>query len=253
MAPVVLAAVWFGRPWLPILAVVGAALMGWEWARLSYRGTRPLVTALIVLTPAVAVAVAAFGSSLAAVLLALAGTAAILLAVSADGAPTARWAAGGTLWLALPCIVFVWLTADPEVGRAAVLWLLAVVWATDIAAYAAGRSIGGPRLAPRLSPNKTWAGLAGGMVGAGIVGYVAAWLVGANAAILVPLSMALAVCAQLGDLAESLAKRHFGVKDSSGLIPGHGGLLDRVDGLLTAAAAQGIVTWLAGASPLVWR
>jgi phosphatidate cytidylyltransferase len=128
-----------------------------------------------------------------------------------------------------------------------------VVWANDIAAYACGRAIGGPKLAPRLSPNKTWAGFVGGVASAGALGWAAARLAGAAApAPLAAASLFLAVAGQLGDLAESAAKRHFGVKDSSRLIPGHGGILDRVDGLLAASVAAAVLSLGTGRSPLFW-
>src|SRR6202040_3785156 len=148
-----------------------------------------------------------------------------------------RWAAAGALWIGLGTAAFLYLALAG--GRGMALWLLAVVWATDIGAYAAGRSIGGPKLAPRLSPNKTWSGLAGGVASAALVGLITAKLGGGPGGILALVSAGLAVVAQIGDLAESLAKRHFGVKDSSKLIPGHGGLLDRLDGLLAASVATG--------------
>jgi phosphatidate cytidylyltransferase len=116
-----------------------------------------------------------------------------------------------------------------------------------------GRTLGGPRLAPRISPGKTWAGLIGGTACAAAVALVAARLTGASGALLVAASAALAVVAQIGDLAESMAKRHFGVKDSSGLIPGHGGLLDRLDGLIAAAMAAAVLTVAVGETPLAWR
>src|SRR5215468_347717 len=118
------------------------------------------------------------------------------------------------------------LRVVPDDGRVAVFWLLGIVWATDIGAYAAGRALGGPRLAPRVSPNKTWAGLAGGVVGAALAGAAVAAAGSAPVGGLALAGGVLAVVAQAGDLGESLAKRRFGVKDTGTLIPGHGGLLD---------------------------
>ncbi len=112
-----------------------------------------------------------------------------------------------------------------------VLWVFAVTWATDILAYAAGRSIGGPKLAPRISPNKTWAGLIGGVAGAAAFGWLVAWYFALGTPFLW-VGAAMGVVAQLGDLYESWEKRRAGVKDSGGLLPGHGGVLDRLDGLL---------------------
>jgi phosphatidate cytidylyltransferase len=134
-----------------------------------------------------------------------------------------------------------------------VLWLFVTVWASDTGAFVTGRAIGGPRLWPRLSPSKTWSGAVGGLIATALVGGLAALWAGAAATLLVPAGIALGIAAQAGDLAESLAKRRFGVKDSGGLIPGHGGLLDRLDGMLAAAALLSLMTLAAGASPLVWR
>src|SRR5579871_2840014 len=143
---------------------------------------------------------------------------------------------------------------EPGRGAGAADMAVAVVWATDIGAYAAGRSIGGPRLAPRLSPRKTWAGLAGGVLSAALAGGAAALLLAVPAPLLlVALSAGLAIVAQLGDLAESLAKRRFGVKDSSGLIPGHGGVLDRLDGLLAVVPAVALLTLASGRGVLAWH
>jgi phosphatidate cytidylyltransferase len=114
-----------------------------------------------------------------------------------------------------------------------VFWLMLVTWATDIFAYFAGRSIGGPKLAPEISPNKTWAGLIGGMAGAALVGAAAAWLFWLGAP--------MGLIAQLGDLYESRVKRRLGVKDSGALLPGHGGVLDRLDGLLPVILATFLV------------
>lgn len=117
-----------------------------------------------------------------------------------------------------------------------ILWAMLVTWATDIFAYFAGRSIGGPKLAPRISPNKTWAGLIGGMAGAAVVGGIAAYAFELDRLFLLA-GAPMGLLAQLGDLYESKVKRRLGVKDSGSLLPGHGGVLDRVDGLLPVSVA----------------
>jgi phosphatidate cytidylyltransferase len=124
-----------------------------------------------------------------------------------------------------------------------VFWLMLVTWATDIFAFFAGRSIGGPKLAPKISPNKTWAGLIGGMAGAAVVGALAAWLFGFSAELpdFIWLGAPMGLLAQLGDLYESSVKRRLGVKDSGTLLPGHGGVLDRLDGLLPVILATLLV------------
>jgi phosphatidate cytidylyltransferase len=168
------------------------------------------------------------------------------------------WLLLGVFYVSLPCLALLWIRSLPG-GLETLLWILALVWATDTAAYVAGRGIGGPRLAPRISPNKTWAGLAGGIVGAALIGFAAAVLlrhasvvVGPRGGVwsVVALSGALAVVEQAGDLVESAVKRHFGVKDSSNLIPGHGGVLDRVDGLLAVSLAVAGLSALSGRSIL---
>ena len=127
------------------------------------------------------------------------------------------------------------------------------MWAVDIAAYVVGRAIGGPKLAPALSPNKTWAGFTGGLAGAALAGWGAAALVGGTATFVVLASVLLGIAAQLGDLVESAAKRRFNVKDTGGLIPGHGGLLDRLDSLLAASLTLAVLILVTGAIPLQWR
>ena len=139
----------------------------------------------------------------------------------------------GFVYIGLPSfalLVLEWARFD------LVFWLMLVTWSTDIFAYFAGRSIGGPKLAPRISPNKTWAGLIGGVAGAGVVGAVAALLFGLGP-IFALAGAPLGLLAQLGDLYESRVKRRLGVKDSGSLLPGHGGVLDRVDGLLPVVLA----------------
>ncbi len=249
LAPLAVLAAWLGGPYFAVVVFVAAVGMGWEWARLT--GTAAVLT---VLATSVPVAVAAAGTPGAALGLAVAGAAALWLAARGAYAPAPAWAALGSLAIVLPCLACLWLDGDPVAGRRTILWLFAIVWASDTGAFLAGRRFGGPRLAPRLSPNKTWAGSAGGVVATAAVGGAAAILSGAAAAVLVPAAIALGIAAQLGDLAESLAKRRFGVKDASGLIPGHGGLLDRLDGMLAAAAVQFLMAlFWAGPSPFAWR
>ena len=234
MAPVALAAVWFGSPYLPAMVALAGAGMGWEWARLS-RLQSPVAVVLIVLGPLVAACAMAFEKDAAAWLLALVFAAGVALAEK--DLRLRLWGAVATLWIALPCVAMLWLDRGAG-GRERIIYLFAVVWSSDIGAYAFGRLLGGPKLAPALSPNKTWAGAIGGLVCAMLVGgFVAAAVTSESAAVLLAISAIVAIAAQLGDLAESFAKRRFNVKDSGGLIPGHGGLLDRLDSLLTAALA----------------
>ncbi|MFZ1681999.1 MAG: phosphatidate cytidylyltransferase, partial [Rhizobiaceae bacterium] len=149
----------------------------------------------------------------------------------------------------LPAIAFSSLRDGPS-GFAAILFLFAAVWATDIFAYFTGRAIGGPKLAPAISPGKTWSGAVGGTVFAVLAVVALAFVLPALAlpAILVP-AIALSVVSQIGDLAESAFKRHFGVKDSGNFIPGHGGVMDRIDGLAVAAVALYLIASISGAVP----
>lgn len=253
MVPVALAIVWYGGPWISSLAALSAAIMAWEWGRLVGRSTRVVDDLLLAGMAAVSVLAGAY---LAPWLGLLVGVAGILLLQRLAGVRNAApiWTAAGLAWIIGPCIGFVWLRADPTEGPATAFWLLAVVWAIDTAAYVAGKTIGGPRLAPRISPKKTWAGLIGGLLAAVLVGLATALIVGSNQiGRIALLSGVLAIVEQIGDMAESFAKRRFGVKDSGNLIPGHGGLLDRLDGMLAVVVAVVILSLVTGGSVLSWR
>ncbi|HEV2301624.1 MAG TPA: phosphatidate cytidylyltransferase [Stellaceae bacterium] len=253
LAPLPIAAIWFGSPWLPLLTAAAAAVMAWEWGRLCRHGRFGAAGLILVGAVVAAVAPAAVAQSGFAVALALTGAALVFWVAREQRGGEAQWTAAGVLWVGLPCVALLWL-AHTEARRATLLWILAVVWATDIGAYATGRLLGGPRLAPRWSPQKTWAGLFGGMISAGLVGWITAALLGISPALPLMLTSAgLAIVEQFGDLAESMAKRRFGVKDSSGLIPGHGGLLDRLDGLLAVIPAVALLTLIGGRSVLLWQ
>lgn len=192
LGPLVLAAIWFGFPWIDLVAAVAAPLMIWEWTKLT-RG-RPVVRLL-------------------------------------------------SYFYALAALVaLLWLRHQPVLGRETVIWIVACIWATDIGAYFVGASAGGAKLAPRISPSKTWSGLIGGMALAAAVSAAMGFVFSLGTTLsLALIGACLAVVGQLGDLAESAAKRGAGVKDSGNLIPGHGGLLDRVDGLVAALAMVALV------------
>ena len=166
------------------------------------------------------------------------GFGAILLAGLALGLAARRAALGwGFVYIGVPAfalLVLRWVWFET------VFWLMLVTWATDIFAYFAGRAIGGPKLARRISPNKTWSGLAGGMAGAAVVGAATAAWFNIEPAFLW-LGALMGLIAQLGDLYESSVKRRLGVKDSGSILPGHGGVLDRADGLLAVSAATFLV------------
>jgi phosphatidate cytidylyltransferase len=174
-------------------------------------------------------------------------TLALGLFVVAALAPERRiWAAAGFLYAAAAQIAAILLRMDPGHGLSALILILFVVWATDIGGYIAGRSIGGPKLWPRVSPNKTWAGAIGGFAASLVVASAFAAFKFTGTAPLLTLGALLSIAAQFGDLFESAVKRRFGVKDSGRIIPGHGGLLDRLDGFVAAIVLAAIFGLLRG-------
>jgi len=191
LAPLALAALWYGFPWIDLLAAIVAPLMAAEWFRLT------------------------------------------------RGRPGARIL--GLLYVIGAVVSLLWLRHQPIHGRQTVIWLVVVVWATDIGAYFVGRAIGGAKLAPSISPGKTWSGLAGGMCWAAVASALCGWMFERGETwTLASIGAVLAAVDQAGDLPESQAKRRAGVKDSGNLIPGHGGILDRVDGLIAVLVAVGL-------------
>lgn len=239
LAPVILALIVLGGFAFALLMAAALVLMALEWGALTSDYSQ---------AGAITAGVLAFAVPLGALLLAVTGEAGTGVLVIALGAPLAAavawwfrvpplWTGIGVVYLGVPLLALVWLRSS-EVGLIVLLWLFAVVWAADTSAYFVGRAVGGPRLAPRISPSKTWSGFLGSIVGAALIGFAIALLTGtARPGLAALLGAALAIVAQAGDLAESALKRYAGVKDSGTMIPGHGGLLDRVDGLMFAAPA----------------
>ena len=165
----------------------------------------------------------------------------------------ALWLLGGLFYIALPCWALLSLHADPVAGRQTLFWLLAVVWSSDTGAFVFGSLIGGPRMAPIISPQKTWSGLMGGIGAAGITGLITAIILEKDGFLaLAGVSAMIGAICQAGDFAESWVKRYFKVKDMSKIIPGHGGLFDRVDGLMVAALAVAVIGAAGESSILTW-
>ncbi len=151
------------------------------------------------------------------------------------------WKITAVLYTAIPCASLIFIMNHHQ-GQKIVTWLILTIWITDIFAYFCGRGIGGPKLLPKISPNKTWSGLIGGILAATIFGYYAGNYLGSDCPeMLISLTALLAIYAQIGDLIESWIKRMFDIKDSGTMIPGHGGILDRVDGIILTAPKVALI------------
>lgn len=254
LAPPMLAAAWLGGPLFNVIIVLVAILGTREFVRLAEPGEQAWPFALgLAAVLAVVGTDLLFGtrSGLAAAALI---TPVLWVAARARGMHHPALMALTVPYVALACIALMWVRNETgDDGRALFFFLLLAIWATDIGAYAAGKSIGGPKLAPRFSPKKTWAGLVGGMVAAALVGYGVALLGNAERPwIAAAIGATLALVGQAGDLFESHMKRRSHVKDSGTLIPGHGGLLDRIDGLIAAAPVLALIHGLAGEGLSWW-
>lgn len=247
MAPLGLAAVWYGGVWIILATGLCGVLASLEWTRMAAQtqaawGKRALYVVMGV--GAVGAVVAGAQDFGMAALVAL-GTAVAAGMVARIAAGSAGSMAFGAIYTTMPFAAFVWIREATPDGRLTLLALLAIVWATDIAAYFAGRGFGGPLLSPKDSPNKTWNGAIGALVCACLAGAAVARSVGGDFTHWLIASLVVSIIAQAGDLLESRFKRLYGVKDTSGLMPGHGGVLDRLDALMAAVFVWALLLWLA--------
>lgn len=242
LAPVTIAIAWIGGwPWACIV-IAAAALLYFEWLMIvGASGNR------------FAVAIGIAGLAIAGVCLmmrrtdlALGIVAGSIALAAVAGRGQRGWVASGLVYAAAALLAAILVRRDAEFGFVALMFVLLIVWVTDIGGYFAGRSIGGPKLWPRVSPKKTWAGAIGGLVLGLAVAAAFAWLGFGGMLALLMLGAVLSIVSQLGDLFESAIKRRFDVKDSSHIIPGHGGLLDRLDGFVAAIVFAALIGFMRG-------
>ncbi|MEK9684234.1 MAG: phosphatidate cytidylyltransferase [Rhodospirillaceae bacterium] len=252
LTPSVLLMIWLGSPWFEILVSTALVLMWFEWTKMALGTAYHLCLgfSLLLVLAVLLGSVELFGLALF-----ITGIGSLLLYFLTRILKSVGGIANASafLWIGGTGISLIWLYLASTLGPKLILWLFVVVWVTDIGAYCFGKLIGGPKLAPIVSPGKTWAGLIGGVSCAVFWG----WLFSSASGIgttshIVLISGFLAVSAQMGDLMISRAKRRFSVKDSGNLIPGHGGMLDRVDGLLGAAPVLSLVILILGGELLKW-
>lgn len=250
LAPLALLAAWAGGFWFVLLVAGIVTAAGFEWTRLCGIDRPAAVALLLVLGPLLALAWLTGGPGAGLVVWVLA----VLSALGGRrGTPNRAWPVVGVVYLGLPELAILLVRESPQLGFEGLIFLFAMVWLTDTGAFVAGRLIGGPRMAPPISPGKTWAGAVGGLVLAA-VGALAggAYLSQQPPLGVLPLAILLSVATQCGDLFESWVKRRFDKKDSGTLIPGHGGILDRIDGLLFAAFAMAVVLIADGRGEPIW-
>ncbi len=249
MAIIALVTAWLGGLAFAALWVAAGLLVLWEWNRLV--GVRHDAFALVaggivvclasLLIPLIPSAVIALKGFLTVFFLNRSGQ-------------TRLWALGGVAYAALLSLGPIVMRADPQWGLAAIIWLFAIVWGTDVGAYFAGRTLGGPKLWPRLSPKKTWSGFIGGTLVGTLLALGLMHLFGiAVKPVLILLTYGLAALSQGGDLMESAIKRHFGAKDASHLIPGHGGVMDRLDAFVVAATVAALIGVIRGGFDMAAR
>lgn len=238
LGPAAIGASWLGGPLFAGLVAFLCVLMAYEWSRMVEGVEMTPVFYALGGGGALALILAAAGRyGLAQAVCVIAG--ALAAYFSMKGAGRAKWAAFGAAYIIVPCIALVWLRQSVDDGRGLLLLLFAIVWSADTGGYVAGRLVGGPKLSPIVSPAKTWAGAAGGLVAGAVAATIGGPFLFGEAACgaYAAMGASLGLASILGDMAESAFKRTFGIKDMSNFIPGHGGVLDRLDGMIFATIA----------------
>lgn len=242
LAPLTIAIAWLGGWIWACVVIAAAALLYFEWLMIvGVSGNRRVVVAGIAALALAGICLMLLRTDIAAAVI-LAG----ILAAATMTKDKRGWIASGLVYAAAALIATILVRRDAEFGFIGLMFVLLVVWVTDIGGYFAGRGIGGPKLWPRVSPKKTWAGAIGGLVLALVVAAGFALLGFGRMGPLLLLGAVLSVVSQLGDLFESAVKRRFDVKDSSHIIPGHGGLLDRLDGFVAAIVVAALIGFSRG-------
>ncbi len=255
LAPLALAAIFAGFPYFDCLIAIASMIMAAEWRRLCGGRIVDVIGGVMIagiLTGIASVSLIS-GSILALILIAVAVGVVALAAFLGEDRSIAIACGLGVLCLGAFGISLSWIRMLDPAGLEIVIWLVLAVWLTDICAYFAGRAIGGPKLAPRISPNKTWAGLLGGVMAAALWSVI--WgssMQVDSVATMASVGAGTAIMAQLGDLGVSLLKRRFGVKDTGSLIPGHGGVMDRMDGFIGAAPPVALAIAINGTGGTSW-
>ena len=255
-AALALLCIWMGGVWIALLAAAAAVVMVLEWRSITAErgGTAGPRGATYAVAAVGGVLLLLIAPAWLAILLLVGGAAAGLALDGRDGRMQAGlWSVVGTLYIGGAAMALVALRGFDPFGFLTIVWAVLVVIAADAGGYFAGRLIGGPKLWRRVSPNKTWAGMLGGVALAVLVGAVFSWgTTGTYIVQLCTISAIAALLSQAGDLGESALKRRFGVKDAGSIMPGHGGLLDRLDGHIPAILVAAIVTFSRGQSVFVW-
>lgn len=243
LAPLGVWSVHVGGWMLAIATGLCAVLASAEWTRMAAKSSPVWARAAlhVVLAAGAAGAVAVGGISIEFVAIIALGAAAAAAGLAVLGKLPISSTAFGAIYVSFPFGAFIWIREVHTDGRLFLFALLAIVWATDIAAYFAGRGFGGPLLSPKDSPNKTWTGAIGALVCACLAGAAVARAAGGDFNHWLLAGLVLSIVAQAGDILESRFKRLFGVKDTSGIVPGHGGVLDRLDALMAAVAVSALV------------
>lgn len=231
LGPLAVLLLWYGELAFTAWVAAFAAAMAWEWIQMSDRKAPPVAYAIACATASGTVLLAGQTSI---------GDAVIWGALGTLGSGIERWRRGwsievlGVLYVSLSAALLAAMRAQEPNGLVAVIVLFSIVWAADSFAYLVGTWIGGPKLVPQASPNKTWSGFLAGLAAGMAAGWAAGMVFGLDGAVVIVFGLVVGAAAIAGDLAMSLFKRGFGVKDSGTLIPGHGGVLDRVDALMLA-------------------